>query len=127
MSFIEFTAKKTRIMDKAIVSINKGGMIVFSQRCLNDYIKGFPFVKLFYDPDKRIIGIKPVLEESPNTYSVTVARDGKSASVSCIAFFKYFDIEDTGRKMDTRWNKDTQIVEARELVKSAPPKSLFDR
>jgi hypothetical protein len=29
--------------------------------------------------------------------------------------------------MDTRWNKDTQIIEARELIKSTPPKSLFDR
>jgi hypothetical protein len=127
MSFIEFTAKHTRNLDKATVSINKGGRIVFSQRCLTDYLKGYPFIKLFYDPDKRIIGIKPVREESPNVYPVTVAHDGKSASISCIAFFKYFDIEDTGRKMDTRWNKDTQIIEARELVKSAPPKSLFDR
>ena len=66
-------------------------------------------------------------EEEPNTYPVTVAHDGKSATISCIAFFKYFNIEDSGRKMDTRWNKDSQIIEARELVKSAPQKSLFDR
>jgi hypothetical protein len=128
MSFIEFTAKHTRNLDRATVSINKGGRIVFSQRCLTDYLKGYPFIKLYYDPDKRVIGIKPVREESPHAYPVTVAHDGKSASISCIAFFKYFDIEDTGRKMDTRWNKDTQIIEARELVKGAPQqKSLFDR
>jgi hypothetical protein len=127
MSFIEFTAKHTRNLDKATVSINKGGRIVFSQRCLSDYLTGYPCVILYYDPDKRIIGIKPVREKSTNAYPVTVAHDGKSASISCIAFFKYFNIEDTGRKMDTRWNKDTQLIEARELVKSAPQKSLFDR
>lgn len=127
MAFIEFTAKHTRNLDKATVSINKGGRIVFSQRCISDYLKGHPFVRLYYDPDKRIIGIKPLDEEAPNTYPVTVAHDGKSASISCIAFFKYFNIEDTGRKMDTRWNKDSQIIEARELVKGAPQKSLFDR
>lgn len=127
MPFIEFTAKNTRNLDKATVSINKGGRIVFSQRCLSDYLKGYPFVKLYYDPDRQIIGIKPVSEEAPNTYPVTVAHDGKSASISCIAFFKYFNIEDTARKMDTRWNKDTQIIEARELVKRTSQRSLFDR
>ena len=86
MAFIEFTAKHTRNLDKATVSINKGGRIVFSQRCTSDYLKGHPFVRLYYDPDKRIIGIKPVNEEAPNTYPVTVAHDGKSATISCIAF-----------------------------------------
>lgn len=127
MSFIEFTAKHTRNLDKATVSINKGGRIVFSQRCVSDYLDGYPFVLLYYDPDKRIIGIKPVRERVPNAYPVTLAQDGKSASISCIAFFKYFTIEDTGRKMDTRWNKDLKIIEARELTKSTSQKSLFDR
>ena len=62
MSFIEFTAKKTKNLDKATVSVNKGGRIVFSQRCYTDYLKGFNFIKLFYDPDRKIIGVKPTNE-----------------------------------------------------------------
>lgn len=127
MSFIEFTAKKTRIVDKATVSINKGGSIVFSQRCYNDYLKGSPYVKLYYDPDKKIIGIKPVAEESAHAYRITVGQDQKNAYISCIAYFKYFNIDDASRKMDTRWNKDGELIEAREITKSAPQKSLFDR
>jgi hypothetical protein len=127
MSFIEFTAKKTRNLDKATVSINKGGRIVFSQRCYSDYLKGFPYVKLYYDPDRQVIGIKPVTEESAHAYPVTVGHDQKNAYIYCIAYFKYFNIDDTSRKMDTRWNKDAQLIEAREMTKSPPQKSLFDR
>ena len=68
MSFIEFTAKKTKNLDKSTVSINKGGRIVFSQRCYTDHLKGFEFVQLFYDPDRKIIGLKPTNEESANVY-----------------------------------------------------------
>ena len=126
MSFIEFTAKKTKNLDKAIVSINKGGRIVFSQRCYTDYLKGFNFVKLFYDPDRRIIGIKPTNEESPNVYPLKLGRDQKNAYISCIAYFKFFSIDDVSRKMDTRWNKETQIIEVREDKKTDVQKTLFD-
>ena len=126
MSFIEFTAKKTKNLDKSTVSINKGGRIVFSQRCYTDYLKGFSFVKLFYDPDRKIIGIKPVNEESPHVYLLKVGRDQKNSYISCIAYFKYFKISDTSRKMDTRWNKELQLIEAREIKKAGSQKSLFD-
>ena len=126
MSFIEFTAKKTKNLDKVIVSINKGGRIVFSQRCYIDYLKGFNFIKLFYDPDRRIIGIKPTNEESPNVYPLKLGRDQKNAYISCIAYFKFFSIDDASRKMDTRWNKDSQIIEARESKKTDIQKTLFD-
>ncbi len=126
MSFIEFTAKKTKNLDKVIVSINKGGRIVFSQRCYTDYLKGFNFIKLFYDPDRKIIGIKPTNEESPNVYPLKLGRDQKNAYISCIAYFKFFSIDDVSRKMDTRWNKESQIIEAREAKKTDNQKSLFD-
>ena len=126
MSFIEFTAKKTKNLDKSTVSINKGGRIVFSQRCYTDYLKGFTFVKLFYDPDRKIIGIKPTNEESANVYPLKVGRDQKNASISCIAYFKYFTIDDTSRKMDTRWNKEAHLIEAREIKKAEHQKTLFD-
>jgi len=126
MAFIEFTAKKTKNLDKATVSINKGGRIVFSQRCYADYLKGFTFIKLLYDPDRRIIGMKPTNEESPHVYLLKVGRDQKNAYISCIAYFKYFKIDDTSRKMDTRWNKELQIVEARDIKKAESQKSLFD-
>ena len=126
MSFIEFTAKKTKNLDKATVSVNKGGRIIFSQRCYTDYLKGFNFIKLFYDPDRKIIGIKPTNEESSNVYPVKLGRDQKNAYISCIAYFKYFSIDDTSRKMDTRWNKESQILEAREIKKVDSQKSLFD-
>ena len=126
MPFIEFTAKKTKNLDKITVSINKGGRIVFSQRCYTDYLKGFCFIKLLYDPDRKIIGIKPTNEESPHVYLLKVGHDQKNAYISCIAYFKYFSIDDTSRKMDTRWNKDSQILEARESMKTETQKSLFD-
>jgi hypothetical protein len=126
MSFIEFTAKKTKNLDKVIVSINKGGRIVFSQRCYTDYLKGFNFLKLFYDPDRKIIGLKPTNEESPNVYPLKLGRDQKNAYISCIAYFKFFSIDDVSRKMDTRWNKETQIIEAREDKKTDVQKTLFD-
>ena len=126
MSFIEFTAKKTKNLDKVIVSINKGGRIVFSQRCYIDYLKGFNFVKLFYDPDRKIIGIKPTNEESPNVYPLKLGRDQKNAYISCIAYFKFFSIDDVSRKMDTRWNKESQIIEVREAKKTDNQKTLFD-
>ena len=126
MSFIEFTAKKTKNLDKSTVSINKGGRIVFSQRCYADHLKGFKFVQLFYDPDRNILGLKPTNEESANVYPVKVGRDQKNAYISCIAYFKFFTIDDSSRKMDTRWNKDAQLIEARELTKTESQKTLFD-
>ena len=126
MSFIELTAKKTKNLDKSTVSINKGGRIVFSQRCYADHLKGFKFVQLFYDPDRNIIGLKPTNEESANVYPVKVGRDQKNAYISCIAYFKFFTIDDSSRKMDTRWNKDAQLIEARELTKTESQKTLFD-
>lgn len=126
MSFIEFTAKKTRNLDKSTVSINRGGRIVFSQRCYTDYFKGFKFAQLFYDPDKGILGIKPTNEELPNVYLLKVGRDQKNAYISCIAYFKYFQINDSSRKMDTRWNNELKLIEAREIEKGSSQKTLFD-
>jgi len=126
MSFIEFTAKKTKNLDKSTVSINKGGRMVFSQRCYTDYLKGYKFIKLFYDPDRGIIGIKPTNEESPNVYPLKLGRDQKNAYISCIAYFKYFKIDDTSRKMDTRWNKESKLIELRDIKKAISQKSLFD-
>ena len=126
MSFIEFTAKKTRNLDKATVSINKGGRIVFSQRCYEDYLKGFSFIKLLYDPDRMIIGIKPTNDESPHVYPLKLGRDQKNAAISCIAYFKYFKISDSSRKMDTRWNKELQLIEAREIKKADSQKALCE-
>jgi len=126
MPFIEFTAKKTKNLDKVTVSINRGGRMVFSQRCYADYLKGFNFIKLLYDPDKNVIGIKPTNEESPHVYTVKVGRDQKNAYISCIAYFKYFRIDDTSRKMDTRWNKDLLMLEVREVKKADSQKTLFD-
>ena len=127
MSFIEFTAKKTKNLDKSTISINKGGRLIFSQRCYTDYLKSFNFVKLFYDPDRGIIGIKPTNEESPHVYPLKVGRDQKNAYISCIAYFKYFKIDDNSRKMDTRWNKESQLIEAREIKKAGSQKSLFGK
>jgi hypothetical protein len=126
MPFIEFTAKKTRNLDKPTVSINKGGRIVFSQRCYTDFLKGFKFAQLFYDPDKGIVGIKPTNEELPNVYPLKVGRDQKNAYISCIAYFKCFQISDSSRKMDTRWNKELKLIEAREIAKGTSQKSLFN-
>ncbi len=126
MSFIEFTAKKTRNLDKATVSINKGGRIVFSQRCYTKYLKGYAFIKLLYDPDKRVIGLQPTNEESSHVYPLKVGRDRKNAYISCIAYFKYFAIDDTSRKMDVRWNDDLRLLEVREVKRVDHQKSLFD-
>jgi hypothetical protein len=125
MGFIEFTAKKTRNIDKVFVSISKGGRIGFSQRCYADYLKDYKFVKLFYDPDNQMVGVQPTKEESSNTYAIRLGKDAKTAYVLSVAFFRYFNIDDTSRKMDARWNEKTHMLEVRELKKGAEQQTLF--
>ena len=126
MPFIEFTAKKTRNLDKPTVSIKKGWKYCYPPRLLFRFSQRFKFAQLFYDPDKGIVGIKPTNEELPNVYPLKVGRDQKNAYISCIAYFKYFKVSDSSRKMDTRWNKELKLIEAREITKGSSQKSLFD-
>lgn len=115
MAFEEFKAKKVQLKTP-FVSILRSGNIGVNSACYKKYFKDYTYIVFFYDRERRIIGIKPVEKELPNSYSIRRNRaGGGSGNVAASAFLKSFvgiDYNKQGSKgYEVSWNDDEGLLE----------------
>ena len=112
MGFEKFVMKSVRT-DEPMVSIHKDGIIGVNRACYLNYLSNYKLVTLFYDRERRIIGIKPTnTKKIGETYLVRTSRDGTIIKISAGAFLKYFNIDYTESKsFVARWNEEEGLVE----------------
>jgi hypothetical protein len=98
MPFVRFTESGRSY--KPRVSLRQNGTIGFNNGAVRKWkLDTFSFVVLFYDQDRKSIGIKPTNTEEEGAHKLNFGKAKKSAWVSCRKFFDFFDIpvQDTKR------------------------------
>lgn len=100
------------------IAILKNGNIYINNACLDKYIGDNRFVNLFFDKEKRIIGIKPTSKKDIYSYPVTISmKNEKSASgcvISAVSFCKNYSIEfkNETKKYPVTWNDIDKLIVA---------------
>ena len=109
MAFQRFTESGRSF--KARISIRKNGQIGFSNGAVKKFgLQKFSHVVLFYDADKKRIGIKPTNDsEEEGAYKLNIKETG--ASVAGLAFIDYFDIpHENTQKYEAKWDDESQMI-----------------
>lgn len=91
MSFIKYQKEKRGIksITSKTIGINEKGRFAFYKPILKEFIKNKQFVELYYDPENKSIGIKPILESTPNAFKL----QGKTTKmIVAKKFLKQFNI-----------------------------------
>lgn len=112
MGFIKFRGRSRAAEGVAMISVLKGGQLGINNASLQKYFEGFDFADLYYDKDRRVIGVQPVKEATGDSYSIRRSKDGKTANISARAFLKNFRlVRKTTKAYPTAWNDEEKLVE----------------
>jgi hypothetical protein len=92
-NFQVFDKRAVPISGDPMVTIQRTGVISLNRAAYHAI--GEPsYVEMLYDPDERIVGVRPVKEKLPHAYPVRV--QGRAAShtylLAGLAFMKYYGI-----------------------------------
>jgi hypothetical protein len=89
--FEVFTRRARPAVAQAMVTVQKGGSLGLNQAALE--LLGAPdAVLLLFDPQERVIGLRPVARTEPNSYPVQKQPSGKGAVVAGRAFTQFYGI-----------------------------------
>ena len=96
------------------ISILKQGTIGINSECCRKFFKNYKHIIFLFDRENNKLGIKPTNEPASNTYSIRLSRDGKLASVSAMAFLKYYNIpHKESKSYPCEWNESEKILEVK--------------
>jgi hypothetical protein len=109
MAFERFTEAARSYAPK--VSLRASGSIGLNYGAVRKYgLDKFPFVLLFYDRQKRMVGIKP-LKSSAEAGAVKLYHRGKNSSIYCRRFFDFFEIPKVKFRTEPSWDdKEGMLV-----------------
>jgi len=116
MAFEKFPRQFGRKSRGVFVSINKRSNFTFSDDFYTKHLKNKKAIELFFDKSKKIIGLKPLLRPTNDSYDIRVAAADKNRcpirTLSAQAFMKYFDIAITDTKrFKPVWNEKEELWE----------------
>lgn len=94
MAFIEFKQKGTRIYkSEPTITITVRGTFSVAKLTYERYLLGFKYVRLFYDPERKVIGILPTNEKTDNACPIRVHGGGNTINIASKPFFDFWNIE----------------------------------
>lgn len=109
MSFVKFERKGRA--SKPMIGIGRHGTITINDICYSKYFKDAKNISFYYDPDRKIIGMKPETTENNATYPMRIQATG-GAVISGRGFLRYFGIElNKATRFEPRWNEQEKFVE----------------
>jgi len=101
--FQEFTKKRITSSTYPRIVIGKGGRISINKVAYNKYFKDYKFVKFYYNPNKKIIGLELDNKATDNTYEIKESSVSKIAAINSIGFFKH-------NKIDVSVKRETEFI-----------------
>ena len=112
MSFEKFSRRKRAGRGGVTVTVLKNGTLGISRRCYEELLGGQKYAILYYDRDRRIIGIQPTNKEDEEAYPIRTLKNTKSVVISAAAFLKYFNIpHDVSKAYKVKWNEEAKLLE----------------
>jgi len=112
MGFQKFVGKRQKPVNKEpMISVLRAGRLGINKACLEKYLKNYKYAVLFFDPEKKIIGIQPTNEASDEAYPIRVSRTS-DAGITALAFLRHFGIpHEKSRSYVAAWNDKEMLVE----------------
>jgi hypothetical protein len=111
MPFIDYISGKQPV-GKPIVSIYTRGLIDLNRSCVEQYFRDISHLRLRFDPERRIIALKPE-KEGKGLVQLRADKAGRGV-ITALDFFHKFGIDYSQiRKFDPRWNDEEKQVEIR--------------
>jgi hypothetical protein len=108
MAFIKFqkeTSKKG--ISSKTIGINRKGRFAFYKPVVENYLKNYDYVELYYDPESNKIGILPVTESTNDSFKI----QGKTTKmVIAKKFLNRFKIPVEDRRYEFTTENDMLIV-----------------
>jgi len=114
MAYIEFKERGSRIYSQEpAITITVRGTFSVGKLAYERYLSHFKFVRLFYDPDRRVIGILPTNEKANNAFPIRVHAGGNTIHIASKPFFDFWNIEYSreNKRYLVSWNEEEGKVE----------------
>ena len=92
MGFEKYEKKGGRHSDP-IVSITSAGQLTLNRACTDAYFKNKEFVHLYFDKEKRAIGIVAADKDANNAFKLTTNEIQSNSSISGTSFLKHYGID----------------------------------
>lgn len=71
MGFVKFEKENPKkSITTNTIGINSKGRFAFYKQIVEGILKDINYVELYYDPENKIIGIKPINDSNPNTFKI---------------------------------------------------------
>lgn len=110
MAFIKYERKGRS--SKPVVGIGRHGTITINDIALKKYFIDAKYIVLYYDPERKVIGIKPEKKQSGETYHLRMQKSGGGAVISGRGFLRFFGIEfSKATRFEPCWNEQEKLVE----------------
>lgn len=99
--------------NKARITILKSGILWINKRTSENFFRGFKRAFLYWDEDKKVIGLKPT-DNNENSYSLSRVGKRKDITISGMAFLKHTRIDHSKtQSFEPVWNEKEKLVEIR--------------
>ena len=110
MAFQEYRREKREVGQPKIMILARGTFWV-SASAVKKYFQNFDGVVLLFDPDRRVIGLRPT-KGNKNAYSLSGGKGRKDRTFSARSFLKHYGaVHGETRSYRLRWNSQEQLVE----------------
>lgn len=96
---------------RARASLRSNGQIGFNHGALTRFkLTEFTHVVLFYDPERRLVGVKLTSDKTEEGASTLITKNG-NGTVSARAFLEYYQIlPKTTTQYDIEWNEENKML-----------------
>ena len=112
MAWEDFDKKYLTEDKEPVISITKYQRIYISKSCYEKFLKDRKYIKLLFDREKNLIGIKPIGEKRDNSYSLIRRGEQQQISISASAFLRHYGIEtEVTKKYLAKWNEEDRLIE----------------
>ncbi len=107
MGFVKYQKEKkdTRSITANTIGINNKGRFAFYKPTFEKFLKDKPFIELYYDPEDKKIGIKPVAEFTPNAFRL---QGNITKMIIAKKFLKQFNISVTKNRYE--FNDENEML-----------------
>lgn len=108
-------AKRWVEASKPSVTFGKKGILYLNVTIMRDYFKDVEWVEILYDDVKNSLALKPLKQNSPNSYHVKFSNNESktTAVVACRAVLKRLNLKPNNKpfKRPATWNSQKKFLE----------------
>lgn len=114
-NFQPFDKHATPTPGKPFITIQRTGKLITFNKAAYELLNKAEAVELNYDPDERLIGIRPVRSTHPRAYVVRQMGKSNTWTISGQAFTQYWGIDTSiALRYSTRMLEDYLVVDIKD-------------